>query len=378
MQLPIAGTPSDAGRPIAPELHLLGRTPEQLVSQLEAMGEKKFRAQQILEWIYRRGVDRFEAMSNLSKALRDRLAQDCAVLTSRVANESRSTDGTRKLLLEFGDGAAVETVWIPAEGRHTVCVSSQVGCPVGCRFCASGIDGVQRNLTAGEIVEQAWRVARLVESADSPGNPDGTAAARLSNVVMMGMGEPLANYRAVVEALRILNAPWGMGLGARKITVSTVGLPRQMKMLAAEGLQLNLALSLHATDDGLRRELIPWGKGVPIAQLMDACLHYFRETGREVTFEYVLLRGVNDHPRQAEELARLARQVRANVNLLRYNPVPGLPYERPSSEAAFEFQGVVRARGVNVHIRTSRGKDVAAACGQLRRSATQPPPASAT
>lgn len=376
MQLPIAGMPFSAGRPIPPELHLLGRTPEQLIAQLEAMGEKKFRAQQIFEWIYRRGVDSFEAMSNLSKALRDRLTQDCRVLTSRVAQESASTDGTRKLLLEFGDGAAVETVWIPAEGRHTVCISSQVGCPVGCRFCASGIDGVQRNLTAGEIVEQAWRIARLVEAAEVASERDGAAAARLSNVVMMGMGEPLANYRAVVEALRILNAPWGMGLGARKITVSTVGLPRQMKMLAAEGLQLNLALSLHATDDALRRELIPWGKGVPIAQLMDACQHYFRETGREVTFEYVLLRGVNDHPRQAEELARLARQVRANVNLLRYNPVPGLPYQRPSSEAAFEFQGIVRGRGVNVHIRTSRGTDVAAACGQLRRSAAAPPPAS--
>jgi 23S rRNA (adenine2503-C2)-methyltransferase len=189
---------------------------------------------------------------------------------------------------------------------------------------------------------------------------------------MMGMGEPLANYAQVIKAIRILNAPWGLGIGARKITLSTVGLPAQIRKLAGEGLQINLALSLHATDDDLRRELIPWGKGVPIAELLDACQFYFDQTGREVTFEYILLDGVNDHPQHAERLARLARRVRANVNLLRYNPVPGLPFRRPSSEKAFKFQSAVRSGGVNVHLRTSRGMDADAACGQLRRSAAQP------
>lgn len=359
--------------------HLLDVTLDELAAKLSANGHPKFRAKQILEWVYRKGVIDFDGMTNLSKELRAWLRGNATIQTSRIARESAASDGTRKLLCTLPDGASVESVWIPADRRNTACISSQVGCPVGCRFCASGLDGVERNLTAGEIVEQAFRIARLIDEKNaSESLPAGDAGekhvhasslgGRLSNIVLMGMGEPLANYANVVKALRILNAPWGMGIGARKITLSTVGLPAQIRKLAAEGLQINLALSLHATDDKLRHELIPWGKGVPIAELLDACNDFFERTGREVTFEYVLLSGVNDHPRHAEQLARYARQIRANVNLLRYNPVPGTPYRRPSSEAAFAFQSVLRERGVNVHIRTSRGIDAEAACGQLRRT----------
>lgn len=345
-------------------LHVLGATREELRAMLESLNEPAYRADQILQWVYERGADAFEQMTNLPQRLRTRLAADADVLRGVVQAESKAGDDTRKLLLTWPDGESVESVWIPEHPRHTVCVSSQVGCPVGCRFCASGIDGVRRSLTAGEIVEQAWRVRRLVAHQAEP-DEDGRPA-RLSNVVFMGMGEPLANYAAVVAAIRILNAPWGLNIGARKITVSTVGLPVQIRRLANEGLQINLALSLHAADDELRRELIPWGK-VPIRELLDACDYFFTQTGREVTLEYVLLDGVNMSLEQARRLAAVCGRLRCNVNLLRYNTVAGLPYRRPSSEAAFEFQQALRHAGVNAHVRTSRGAEVDAACGQLRR-----------
>ncbi|MFN0136811.1 MAG: 23S rRNA (adenine(2503)-C(2))-methyltransferase RlmN [Phycisphaerae bacterium] len=369
-----------------PRAHLLGMDQAQLEQRLAERGEKKFRAAQILEWIYRRGESDFEAMSNLSKDLRTMLSREAAVFSSTITRESVADDGTTKLLVEWPDRQSVEAVWIPANERNTACISSQVGCPVGCRFCASGLDGVERNLTAGEIVEQAMQIRRRIHESLPPeerGQRPAPAARRespsprhlsatgdrLSNIVMMGMGEPLANYAAAIQAVKILNAPWGMGIGARKITLSTVGLPAQIRKLAEEGLQINLALSLHATDDQLRHELIPWGKGVPIEDLLDACWYFFEKTGREVTFEYVLLAGVNDHPEHARLLASMAKRVRANVNLLRYNPVAGTPYKRPSSEAAYDFQTLLRDRGVNVHMRTSRGMNADAACGQLRRKA---------
>lgn len=384
MELPLHPVPVTPPEPS--RAHLLGMDQAQLEQWLIERGEKKFRATQILEWIYRRGEIDFEAMSNLSKDLRTLLAREAAVLQSVITRESVADDGTTKLLVEWPDRQSVEAVWIPANERNTACISSQVGCPVGCRFCASGLDGVERNLTAGEIVEQAMRIRRRIHESLSPEeraerplpaarrespSPRHLSATgdRLSNIVMMGMGEPLANYANAVQAVKILNAHWGMAIGARKITVSTVGLPAQIRRLAEEGLQVNLALSLHATDDKLRHELIPWGKGVPIEDLLDACWYYFQKTGREVTFEYVLLAGVNDHPEHARLLASMAKRIRANVNLLRYNPVAGTPYARPSSEAAFDFQTLLRDRGVNVHMRTSRGMNADAACGQLRRKA---------
>lgn len=349
-------------------LHLLGLDRLALRDALAAMDEPPFRADQILDWIYAKDAESFVVMSNLSKRLRERLERDAVISRGRVAAESVASDLTRKLLMTWPDGQSVETVWIPESDRHTVCVSSQVGCPVGCRFCASGLDGVKRNLTAGEIVEQVWRVRRLVAEhgpADEQGKP-----ARLTNVVFMGMGEPLANYDNVIAAIRVLNAPWGLNIGARRITVSTVGLPQQIRRLAREGLQVNLALSLHAPEQALRRELIPWGK-VPIEDLLSACDDFFQQTGREITLEYVLLDGVNMAPTHAARLAAICRRLRCNVNLLRYNPVAGLPYTRPSAEAAQAFQRELRERGVNAHLRRSRGRDVDAACGQLRRRAVE-------
>lgn len=358
-QLHIIGQATDR-----PRRHVLDLDPAGLSAELSAAGEPTYRADQILQWIYRRQVRDFAHMTNLSKSLRERLDRELVVFRGGVVARSTADDGTVKLVLRWPDDATVETVWIPAADRNTVCVSSQVGCPVGCRFCASGLDGVQRNLSIGEIVEQVLRVEHEIAAAVAAG---AGVHPRLTNVVMMGMGEPLANYRHVVAALRTINAPWGGHIGARKITVSTVGLPRQIRQLADEAFQFNLALSLHAPDDELRQELIPWGR-VPIAELLDACAYYFRKTGREITLEYVLLAGVNDDPARARALARIARQLRANINLLRYNPVAGLPYARPSAEAAYDFQRRLREAGANAHVRTSRGREVDAACGQLRRA----------
>jgi 23S rRNA (adenine2503-C2)-methyltransferase len=331
--------------------------------------QPRYRAEQIADWVWVKGAETFQEMSNLPKTLRSWLDENALIWSGAVAADTCSADATRKLLVRWPDGRTVETVWIPEALRHTACLSSQVGCPVGCRFCASGVAGVERNLTAGEIVEQALRVHRLV-AATTP--PEAERAARLSNIVFMGMGEPLANYDAVVQAIRILNAPWGLNIGARKITVSTVGLPQQIRRLAGEGLQLNLALSLHAPEQELRERLIPWGK-VPLRELLDACAYYFEKTGREITLEYVLLEGVNMEPQHAAALARIARRLRSNINLLRYNPVAGLDFHRPGSEAAYAFQRALREHGVNAHIRTSRGQDIDAACGQLRRRLAEGP-----
>lgn len=343
--------------------HVLDLTLAELRRWLVEAGQPRYRAEQIVEWVYGRQAQSFDEMTNLPKDLRAWLGENAILYTSTVARERVAEDGTRKLLLTMADGAAVETVWIPEEGRHTACLSSQVGCPVGCAFCASGIAGAERDLTTGEVVEQALRVSRMVAEHAPAGEGK---RARLSNIVMMGMGEPLANYDAVLAALRTINASWGLNIGARKITLSTVGLPKQIKQLAEENLQINLALSLHATEEELRRELIPWGK-VPLEALLSACEYYFEETGREVTLEYVLLAGVNDRPRHAVALAKIARRLRANINLLRYNPVPGLPFERPKAQEAAKFQQLVRDRGGNAHLRRSRGAEIDAACGQLRR-----------
>jgi 23S rRNA (adenine2503-C2)-methyltransferase len=247
-------------------------------------------------------------------------------------------------------------VLIPDEKRRTACISSQVGCPVGCGFCASGVGGLQRQLAPGEIVEQAMRVRQLCDEAHP-----------LSNIVFMGLGEPLANYGSVLAAVRVINAEEGLNIGARKITISTVGLPTQIRKLAKEGLQVNLAISLHAPNDRLRKELIPWAKNTSIEDLVVAGRDFFETTGREITLEYILLAGVNDQLDHAHQLTKICRQMRCNVNLIRYNPVADLGFERPDSYSAHKFAEELRSRGVNVHVRKSRGADIDAACGQLRR-----------
>lgn len=372
-----------------------------------------FRADQILEWVYAKGVTDPEKMSNLSKLDRAALVRDMAFESGDVLRHLLATDATQKLLVQWTDYAPAGAVTpsmaapapeggTPAQGptshqvsesasitlpqagpandpsrqtecvvipsvaeeneepdRFTACISSQVGCPVRCKFCASGLTGLDHNLSAGRIVEQVYRLSRLPN------------VRRISNVVFMGMGEPLSNLSAVVPAVRTLAAPWGMGISARKITISTVGLPKAIEKLAEQlDLPVTLALSLHAPTDELRRQLIPWSEYTTIKDLLASCQKWFERTGREITLEYTLLHNVNDRPEHAEELARLAKTLRANVNIIRYNEVAGLPFERPRTEDVRTFQEVLRSRRVNAHIRASRGRDIAAACGQLRHENT--------
>ncbi len=332
-------------------------------------GHPRYRVAQVMEWVFDKGAGTFDEMTNLPKTLRTWLAERSVVRTGAITAQSDGRDATEKLLLTWPDQTSVECVWIPEETRNTACISSQVGCPVGCRFCASGIDGVVRNLTASEIVEQALAIRDRVRSASQAAGDE--KPARLTNIVFMGMGEPLANYDEVLKAVRRINALDGLAIGARKITLSTVGLPKQIRRLAKEDIPLNLALSLHAPNDELRARLIPWGR-IPIRELIDACRAYFDATGREITLEYILLAGINCEAEHAEMLARICRQLRCNVNLLRYNPVPGLPFRRPEAQASYDFQKRLKSLGVNAHLRRSRGRDIDAACGQLRRRAAAP------
>ena len=355
--------------------HFFDLDREGLVAFAEEHGFRRFLANQLLQWVYQRGVTDPEEMTDLSKTDRSRLSELMHFESAVERTAQTASDGTRKLLLGWrepageagtalpqlgGDsGKETECVMIPADRRKTACISSQVGCPVGCRFCASGLGGLEANLTHGRIIEQAWRLGWM------PG------VGRITNVVFMGMGEPLANFRNVTAAIRTLNAPWGLGIGARRITVSTVGVPPAIRRLAEFDLPVTLALSLHAPNDDLRREIIPWAERVTIKEILDACSDYFRATGREVTLEYILLGSVNDQAEHARELADVAKTLRANVNLIRYNEVEGLPFLRPASPDVHRFQAILRERGVNAHIRASRGRDIDAACGQLRHKHQQ-------
>lgn len=347
-----------------------------------------------MEWVYEKGTIDPERMSNLSKLDRQRVAEGLTFRSGEAIKHQQASDGTQKLLIQWDDwkkttpeagreggvslllaqpgvsdtSRQTECVMIPVDGdgdqtsRRTACISSQVGCPVGCRFCASGLGGLDGNLTAGRIVEQVWRLGQLLRE-------QGDAVGRISNVVFMGMGEPLANVSNVVKAVRRISTlgPEGLGISARKITISTVGLPKAIERLATDlELPVTLALSLHAPNDDLRRRLIPWAEYTTIPELLAACQKWFDKTGREITLEYILLGGVNDRPEHARELASLAGTLRANVNLIRYNEVAGIEFVRPADNAVAGFQATLRERGVNVHIRASRGRDIAAACGQLR------------
>ncbi|MEM8758202.1 MAG: 23S rRNA (adenine(2503)-C(2))-methyltransferase RlmN [Planctomycetota bacterium] len=361
-----------------PDPHIFGMDRPALEAWCAAHGFERFRAEQLGRWVYEHGEADASAWNNVPKRLRE-AAAGIGVATGRTIEHQSASDGTQKLLIEWDDPESARSTSLPIAGqagdvtrqtecvmipsldegsnRKTACISSQVGCPVGCKFCASGLSGLDGNLSAGRIVEQVWRLERL------PG------VGRISNIVFMGMGEPLSNFGPVTDAIRTLARPrpFGMGIGARKITVSTVGLPKYIRRLAAElDLPITLALSLHAPTDDLRRELIPWSEYTTIAELLDACAAWFAKTGREITLEYTLLGGTNDSPEQARELARLARTLRANINLIRYNEVDGLPFRRPRDEGVRAFQRILREAGINCHIRASRGRDIAAACGQLR------------
>ena len=302
-------------------------------------------------------------MTNLSMRDRDAVREKLGFCSAQVTAHQASADGTQKLLLTWPGGASAETVMIPDGDRRTACVSSQVGCPVGCKFCASGINGVKGNLAPHQIVEQIYQLNLLLRPA----------AERITNIVFMGMGEPLANYANVMRAVRILHDPNCLNIGARRITISTVGVPARMRELAGEQLPINLAISLHAPNEPLRKQLIPWAEHFALDDILDAARFYFHKTGREVTLEYILLAGVNDQPEHASQLVKVCRTLRANVNLIRYNEVQGLPYARPRSDDVLRFQEILRNGGVNAHVRKSRGRDIDAACGQLRRTQSEQP-----
>ena len=329
--------------------HILEMDAEQLRDWTKARGQPAYRADQLADWIYRKSVTDPAEMTNLPAAL----ASAVTVMTSRVVGRADSRDKTVKLLVELADGERIETVLIPAGKRATACVSTQAGCAMGCVFCASGLGGLRRNLTAGEIVEQVFHLQQACRR-------------RVTNVVFMGMGEPLANFDATLSAVRAMIDPRRLGLSARHVTVSTVGLPGAIRRLAATWIPVTLAISLHAPNDALRRRLIPAAAGTAIAEIVAAGAEFYDARKREVTLEYVLLAGVNDTNVCAEALARIAAQLRCNVNLIQYNPVESLPYDRPSLARVESFADRLRGRGVHVHVRRSRGLDATAACGQLR------------
>jgi 23S rRNA (adenine2503-C2)-methyltransferase len=350
--------------------HIFDFTPDALRNQVRALGMPLFVADQVIDWLYQKGVADVDRMTNISVKNRQLLAEHFVFLSGVVVRHQLATDATQKLLIDWsgslnspgstllpviGDSdRQTECVMIPTTQRKTACVSSQIGCPVGCRFCASGIGGLDGNLRGGQIIEQVFRMGRLEH------------VGRITNVVFMGMGEPLANFANVANAIRTLNAPWGFGISARRITVSTVGLPAAIRKLVDFELPVTLALSLHAPNDEIRRQLIPWANYATIEELLDACGEYFSKTGREITLEYLLLREVNDRAEHARELAHLAKRLRANVNLIRYNEVKGMPFDRPTTDDVLRFQKILREHSVNAHLRASRGRDIAAACGQLR------------
>ena len=324
---------------------------------LGSLDQPAYRARQIREAVFRRAAGSFEEMTDLPKDLRARLAAGLRVHSSSVETVRRSRDGTAKILVLLEDGRRVEAVIIPEGRRTTACISTEVGCPVRCVFCASGLEGLVRPLRAHEIVEQVLHVLRLLP---------GDGARGLTNLVLMGMGEPLLNYDATAAALRALRDPGGIGLGARRITLSTVGIVEGMDRLAAEGIPVNLAVSLHAPDDTTRTRIVPLNARYGVAKVAAAARRYAKETGRDVTFEYVLLSGVNDSDAQAGMLADLAAGAHVNVNLIPFNRVEGLPYLPPGEERVEAFAAALRKRGVAVHVRRRRGDDIDAACGQLR------------
>ena len=328
-----------------------------LATWLEDRLLPKYRAKQILSWVYQRRADSFDAMTDLPKGLRTELSAAFDFFRSTTVATQNSEDGTQKLLLQLPDGGRIECVLLRDGPRRSICVSSQVGCAMGCVFCASGLDGVDRNLTRGEILEQMLKLQRLLPADE-----------RLSHIVMMGMGEPLANLPRVLDALSIAkDSEIGLGISPRRITISTVGLPQSIDKLAEDKSPYHLAISLHAPNDTLRNQLVPVNKKIGIESILEAADRYFDATGRRLTFEYVLLKDLNDSQQCAEQLVKLLRGRTAMLNVIPYNPVPGLPYETPSAEMIHQFRRILMEGGINVMFRQRKGDDIQAACGQLRR-----------
>lgn len=334
---------------------------ESLVEWCAARGGG-YRADQIRRWIFGKRVNDFDSMHDVPAAMRADLAAEFDFFATTIVRHQVSRDGTEKLLLQLRDGETLECVLMREEDRRTVCISTQVGCAMGCIFCASGLLGVKRNLTTGEILDQILRLDRLLPETE-----------RITNVVVMGMGEPLANLKNLLPALRTLNDKGGLGLGARRVTVSTVGLPEKIRELAETDIPFHLAVSLHAPNDTLRTEIVPVNKNIGIAEILKAADDYFDKTGRRITYEYVLLSGVNDQEQHAKELASLLRNRNAHVNLIPMNSVSTIALEAPGSPRTRQFVDILKNAGVNATVRKRKGADIDAACGQLRLKASQPP-----
>jgi 23S rRNA (adenine2503-C2)-methyltransferase len=367
-QMAPAGTPEQAGSPKAnpPKANLIGLSREELTATMAEIGQPAFRARQLWHWIYHRGATDFAAMSNLSKEFRGALAERFTLARPGISVDRQSIDGTRKWLLKFDDGQEVESVHIPEEDRGTLCVSSQVGCTLTCKFCHTGTQRLVRNLTAPEIV------AQVMNARDHLGEwPSPQEGRLLSNIVMMGMGEPLYNFDNVAKALKIVMDHEGIAISRRKITLSTAGVVPMIEKCGEE-LGVMLAISLHAVTDELRDRIVPINKKYPIAELMQACRNYpGLNNARRITFEYVMLKDVNDSPAEAHALVRLLKGIPAKVNLIPFNPWPGAPFERSTPERIAAFSDIVFNAGYASPVRTPRGEDIMAACGQLKSASVK-------
>jgi len=347
-------------------------TLEELSKYFAAQGERPFRAKQVVDWLYQKRIGSFDEMTDLSATTRTRLASEFGFVRPEVVRVLGAKDTTRKFLFRLSDASLIESVLIPASpalygetsDRRTACVSTQVGCAYGCKFCASGLEGFARNLEAGEIVDQLLAIEK--ESGE-----------KIDNIVFMGMGEPLANLTNLLRAIRIINAPWGLGIGARHITISTSGLAPQIRKLATEPTQFRLAISLHGATDEVRSQIMPINRKYNLAVLLQACDFYVAQKKR-LMFEYILIAGVNDSDEQAQRLARHAQRLSAKINLIPYNTVEGLPWSRPSRNRQETFLRILRHHGAVATLRREKGHDIDAACGQLRLQTTRAENAPAT
>ncbi|MCP4190488.1 MAG: 23S rRNA (adenine(2503)-C(2))-methyltransferase RlmN [Planctomycetaceae bacterium] len=334
----------------------------ELQTWLKAQNQPIFRYRQIVNWMFAGRASRFADMTNLPQSLRDALARDFSFWSTQISRHTKAADGTEKLLLQFSDTSQIECVLLREGQRRTICISTQVGCAMGCVFCASGLDGVKRNLTMDEIVEQMLRLQRLLPPHE-----------RLSHIVVMGMGEPLANLDSLLPALDWAHTDQGLGISARRITISTVGLPKSIDRLAKLAVPYHLAVSLHAPSDTLRNRLVPVNKKIGLHSIMEASDRYFEVSGRRLTFEYVLLAEENDRREQAQQLARLLQGRNALLNVIPYNAVEDLPYRTPSPHAVQQFCKALTSQGIQVQVRQRKGDKINAACGQLRRTAETSP-----
>lgn len=330
-------------------------TLEELTAEMTLLGEKSFRAAQIYQWMHEKLADSFKEMSNLPKALREKLAQNYSYTCHQTVEMKVSQiDGTRKYLFGLSDGNVIESVLMRYEHGNSVCISSQVGCRMGCRFCASTLDGLERNLTASEMLDQIYRIQKSLGE-------------RVSNVVVMGSGEPMDNYDNLIRFIHLLSDSHGLHISQRNITVSTCGIVPRMRQLAQEGLQITLALSLHAPNDEVRKTLMPIANAYRLKDVLDACRYYFQETGRRVTFEYSLVQGVNDNLQEAQALAALLKDMHGHVNLIPVNPIKERDFVQSDRKAIQSFKNYLEKNGINVTIRREMGRDIDGACGQLRK-----------